>query len=133
MLRYRKTPVSIATEDYTVSLGRQGFTRRLTNVSSGIDLSDAVNVYQMNAVQLEARRGIAAAAAAANAMMPSAPGKTTVSAGYGNFKSESAVGFNVSHWLRMNSENARVLFSAGAALGERSDDSLFRASVGVEF
>jgi autotransporter adhesin len=73
---------SIATQPNTVSVGVPGGERRITNVAPGIFGTDAVNVNQLtsavagltdqiNTVQKEERRGIAAVTAAAYTPTPS--------------------------------------------------------------
>ena len=42
---------SVANEDYTVSFGSTGNERRLVNVAAGVNLTDGVNVSQLNAVK----------------------------------------------------------------------------------
>jgi hypothetical protein len=51
---------------------------------------------------VEARRGIAATAALSPGIMPSAPGRTTVSVNGGFFHGETGVGVGVSHRLNLS-------------------------------
>jgi trimeric autotransporter adhesin len=103
-----------------VSVGASGVERRITNVAPGINQTDAVNVSQLQsftagfqsqisglqqqifANNIEARRGIAAAAALSPAIMPTAPGRTTVSVNGGFFHGETGVGIGVSHRLNLS-------------------------------
>src|SRR5262249_5816111 len=108
---------SVASADNTVSVGSPGNERRITNVAPGAGPSDAATFGQLqstatglqsqintihgevNTNRTEAGRGLAATAALAPGLMPSAPGKTTVSLNAGFFGGETGVGFGVSHRL----------------------------------
>ena len=50
---------SVATEANTVSVGRVGSERRITNVTAGINATDAVNVSQLQSVDSHLSHGIA--------------------------------------------------------------------------
>jgi autotransporter adhesin len=111
---------SVANAPNTVSVGSVGNERRVTNVAPGVNPTDAVNVSQLQgfgagfqsqigglqqqifANNIEARRGIAAAAALSPAIMPTAPGRTTVSVNGGFFHGETGVGVGVSHRLNLS-------------------------------
>jgi autotransporter adhesin len=101
---------SIADQDNTVSVGSEGAERRITNVAAGIAPTDAVNVSQLgsaidgvrsdvNNLRKESRRGIAAAVALASPIMPSAPGKTTISSNVGFYENEVGLGVSIAHRL----------------------------------
>ena len=125
---------SVANSANTVSFGRPDSERRLTNLSNGIYASDAATIMQLRDVQTEARRGIAGAVATTSAAMPSRPGKTTVSFGIGNYKSETAFGLSMNHWVNTNNPNdSRILISASVSFSDDKEDSVFRASAGFEF
>jgi trimeric autotransporter adhesin len=111
---------SVASVANPVSVGASGAERRITNVAPGINQTDAVNVSQLQsfatgfqsqigglqqqifANNIEARRGIAAAAALSPAIMPTAPGRTTLSVNGGFFHGETGVGIGVSHRLDLS-------------------------------
>ena len=90
----------------------------------------------MNDVRTEARRGVAGAVAIGTNIQPSRPGKTTLSAGLGHYKDQTALGFGVNHWLKLGEEDdsMRVIINGGASLSEGGgDDNVYRVGVGVEF
>jgi hypothetical protein len=60
---------------------------------------DAINNDVQN-VNMEARRGIAAVAAITNTPMPSAPGKTSWAVNTSVFRGEFGTGFSLAHRLR---------------------------------
>jgi autotransporter adhesin len=127
---------SVASAPNTVSFGSPGNERRLTNVAAGIAPTDAVNVGQLNALQdqvvgnqKEARRGIAATAALASAMTPSAPGKTTVSLNSGFFHGEAGVGVAVAHRLNL----AVPLIVHGSYASAAGTEHVGRAGLAFEF
>jgi autotransporter adhesin len=131
----------------TVSVGAPGGERRITNVAAGINQTDAVNVSQLQtfaagfqtqigglqsqitANNIEARRGIAAAAALSPAIMPTAPGKTNVSINGGFFQGESGVGIGVSH--RLNVPMPVMLYGSYANAG--GDGHIGRVGGAFEF
>lgn len=107
---------SLANQINTVSVGSVGNERRITNVAPGVAATDAATVGQLTTVasgitanfqgqiddlRKEERRGIAANAALATAMTPSAPGKTTISLNTGFFQGEAGVGIALAHRLNM--------------------------------
>ncbi|MDR5778567.1 YadA-like family protein [Caballeronia sp. LZ065] len=125
---------SLADQDNTVSIGAKGQERRLTNVAPGVNGTDAVNMNQLGAVQnsvntvaRQAFSGVAAAMAMPN-LTPSAPGKTVVAVGVGNYKGYTAVGLGGTY----RSENNRWLVN-GAAAFTPSGDTGVRGQVGYEF
>jgi autotransporter adhesin len=107
---------SVADEANTVSVGSSSNRRRITNVASGTDPTDAVNVGQLDSVasgieqqvsglqtqvnynRKEARAGVALALAASSLQYDQRPGKASIAAAFGNFKGQSglAVGFGYS-------------------------------------
>lgn len=138
---------SVASAPNTVSVGRSGAERRITNVAAGVAPTDAVNVGQLSSVangftsQLEglqnqisgnlreSRRGIAAALAASGYMMPSAPGKTTVQVTTGFFRGETAVGVTAAH--RLNFAAPVVVFGSYANGG--GNEHAGKIGAGFEF
>jgi autotransporter adhesin len=124
---------SVANVANTVSVGAPGGERRITNVAPGISQTDAVNVGQLSSVaagfqsqigglqsqiiqnNVEARRGIAATAALSPGIMPSAPGRTTVSVNGGFYHGETGVGIGVSH--RLNLSTPVMLYGSYANAG----------------
>ena len=138
---------SVASAPNTVSFGSSGSERRLTNVAPGVGATDAVNVSQLNSVAAgfqsqidrlqgqvntnlkEARRGIAATAALASAMTPSAPGKTTVSLNSGFFHGEAGVGVAVAHRLNL----ARPVILHGSYASGAGTEHVGRAGLAFEF
>ena len=131
----------------TVSVGSVGNERRITNVASGINQTDAVNVGQLQSTvtgvqsqignlqneignnQTEARRGIVAAVAVAPVLMPSAVGKTTVAISTGFYRGESGVGLGVSH--RLNLSYPTVVYGSYSNGG--GSEHIGRAGMAVEF
>jgi autotransporter adhesin len=138
---------SVASAPNTVSVGAPGAERRITNVAPGISQTDAVNVGQLQSVaagvqsqigslhsqivqnNVEARRGIAAVAALSPGIMPSAPGRTTVSVNGGFFHSETGVGIGVSH--RLNLSTPVMLYGSYANAG--GDGHVGRIGGALEF
>ena len=105
---------SIASQPQTVSIGVPGGERRMTNVAPGIFGTDAVNLNQLtsavagltdqiNTVQKEERRGIAAVTAAAYAPTPTRPGATTFALNGSTFQGEYGIGVAVNHRLSWTS------------------------------
>lgn len=80
-------------------------------------------------VETHANRGIAAAAAMAPVLMPSHPGKTTVSMAGGYYRGEGALSITISH--RLNFNTPVVLYGSYANGG--GDESIGRAGIAVEF
>jgi autotransporter adhesin len=137
----------VANEANTVSVGSAGSERRVTNVAAGIAPTDAVNVAQLNTVaagfqsqiagmqtqifdnQREARRGIAATAALATAMTPSAPGKTTVSLNAGYFRGEVGLGVAMAHRLKTT---VPMILHGSFASGS-GNEYVGRTGIAVEF
>lgn len=111
---------SVASASNTVSVGSVGNERRLVNVASGINSTDAVNLGQLqdvsssfqarfnalandtNSLRIESRQGIAAVAALASTHMPSMPGKTAWAVNTAFFQGETGVGFSLAHRLNFN-------------------------------
>jgi autotransporter adhesin len=142
---------SVANQANTVSVGAPGAERRITNVAPGIAPNDAATVGQLNsvatglqsqlatfaagftsqldAVQTEARRGIAAAAAANGYMMPSGPGRTTIQVAGAFFHDEGAVGITAAH--RLNFATPVVIFGSYANGG--GSEHLGKVGAGFEF
>jgi autotransporter adhesin len=101
---------SVASAPNTASFGSPGNERRLTNIAPGVNPTDAATFGQLTSVatglqsqvdtnRVEARRGIAAAAALSPGLMPSAPGKTTLSVNTGFYQGEAGIGVGISHRL----------------------------------
>jgi autotransporter adhesin len=84
---------------------------------------------QLAALTKEARRGIAASAALAVAMTPSAPGKTTVSVNSGFFKGETGVGVALAH--RLNFATPFIVHGSYANAG--GNGHIGRVGFGLEF
>ncbi|MDR5833017.1 YadA-like family protein [Caballeronia sp. LZ034LL] len=125
---------SVADQDNTVSIGAKGSERRLTNVAPGVNGTDAVNMNQLGAVQnsvntvaRQAFAGVAAAMAMPN-LTPSAPGKTVVAVGVGNYKGYTAVGLGGTY----RSGNNRWLVNGAASITPHGDTGV-RGQVGYEF
>jgi autotransporter adhesin len=124
---------SIATEANTVSVGRAGAERRITNVAAGVAPTDAVNVGQLDSlrdrVDRNAKRaysGIAAVAALQN-NAPYVPGKVSVNGGMGHFQGQTAFGANLSYWT----VSGKVNLNAGVAVSTADPAPVMR--VGVSF
>jgi len=132
----------------TVSVGSAGAERRITNVASGSNDTDAVNVMQLNAAlssinqsagnslaytdqqvayaRAFAARGIAASSAIPS-VSPSAAGKTAVGLGTGYYDGETAVGLSVAHAFTDS-----LLLSGGMAKVS-GGKNVARVAVGFEF
>ncbi|HEY0505763.1 MAG TPA: YadA-like family protein, partial [Lysobacter sp.] len=82
---------------------------------------------EINQVNRQANRGIAAASALVN-VTPYLPGKTAVNAGVASYRGEAALGVGVSRW----SDNGRVNFNAGVSAA-KGDQPVFRVGVGYVF
>jgi autotransporter adhesin len=115
---------SIASVANTVSVGSPGAERRVTNVATGIDPTDGVNVSQLQSVaagiesqaenlqsqvnnnRREARAGIALALAASSLRYDDRPGKISIGTGLGNFRGETGlaagIGYAATERLRFN-------------------------------
>jgi len=151
---------SIASAANTVSFGSTGNERRLTNVAAGVNPTDGVNMSQLagitsgitdsfdqrfSALQsqvnnlqsqitqnlTEARRGIAATAALASAMTPSAPGKTTVTVNTAFYQGETGLGVAVAHRLRLDLAQAVIVHGSYANAG--GNGHIGRVGFGFEF
>jgi autotransporter adhesin len=149
---------SVANVANTVSVGAAGSERRITNVAAGINPTDAATVSQLSSTasgfqsqlagvqsQLqgqiyglhtqidanrnEARRGIAATAALAPAIMPSAPGKFTMSVNGGVFQDAYGVGLGVAYRLR--TQMPAVVYGSYSNAG--GNEHVGRAGLAVEF
>lgn len=94
-----------------VSVGNATRQRRITNVAAGVAPTDAATVGQLNsaiggigadvsALREEARGGQAAVAALAPVIMPSAPGKTTLSFNTSFHRDKAGLGVGFAHRLR---------------------------------
>jgi autotransporter adhesin len=77
----------------------------------------------------EARRGIAAAAANAPLLMPSAPGRTTVSAKVAGYRGTAGAGFMVAH--RLDTALPAVIFGSYSNGGGR--EHIIAGGAGIEF
>jgi len=82
---------------------------------------------EINQVNRQANRGIAAASALIN-VTPYVPGHTTVNAGMASYRGEAALGIGVSRW----SDNGRVNLNAGVSAA-KDDEPVFRVGVGYIF
>ena len=124
-----------------VSVGNDKGTRVITGVADGSKPTDAVNVRQLektfnqfggavnsriNAVQREARSGIAAATAMANLPTVNAAGRSAVSLGVGTFRSVSAMAIGGSHMT----ENGKMIIKFSGSISTEGDAS---AGAGVGF
>jgi trimeric autotransporter adhesin len=138
---------SVANQANTVSVGSVGNERRLTNVAAGSAPTDAVNVQQfqagmsgfnsqiaatnarIDAVDQQARRGIAAASAMAPTMMPTQIGRTTVAVSAGFYRGEAALSVGVAR--RLNVAIPTVVFGSYANGG--GSEHVGRVGVATEF
>jgi autotransporter adhesin len=82
---------------------------------------------EINQVNQQANRGIAAASALVN-VTPYLPGHTAVNAGVASYRGEAALGVGVSRW----SDNGRVNLNAGVSMS-KGDQPVFRVGVGYVF
>jgi trimeric autotransporter adhesin len=91
---------SATTRPQSVSIGGPiSGDRNLTNLAPGILPDDAVNVSQLQAVQTEERRGIAALSAMPPMVTPTQPGKYTVAIGGGGFHGQYGMGITGTYRL----------------------------------
>ena len=114
--------------------GNAGFASAASVVSLGAQvngLASAVSNLQqfVTDTRNEARRGIAAAAANAPLLMPSAPGRTTVSAKVAGYRGQAGAGFIVAH--RLDTALPAVIFGSYSNGG--GNEHVGRAGVAVEF
>lgn len=122
---------SIASEPNTVSVGRPGEERRITNLAEGIGPTDAVSVQQFNRGLGETRayvdRGIASALA-----MPSIPmlaaGEKWVGAAVGTYGTASALGIGAAYQVNMHLNVATAL-----AASNQGGSTAFKAQVGYRW
>jgi autotransporter adhesin len=132
---------SIANQPNTVSVGSPGNERRITNVAPGIFPTDAVNVSQLTGAfstlssaiqnaQQEARRGIAATAAIANAPTPQRPGGTTFAVNGAVFEGQGGVGVALTHRLSWTSVPVYVSAAYGNGGGR---ENVGRVGAAVEW
>ena len=130
---------SIADASNTVSVGARGNERRVTNVAPGLLNTDAANFGQLLEVRQESRRGIAGVASIVDYTRPGLPGETAVNVGIGQYKDQSAMGFGISHWLKIGDEDKqdtirRVTIGAGASVSEGGgEDNVYQVGVGFVF
>ncbi|MDR0184693.1 ESPR-type extended signal peptide-containing protein [Lysobacter arvi] len=144
---------SVADTANTVSIGSEGHERTISHVARGNADSDVATMGQMretlqsandytdqrlndvwsdlgdeiNQVNRQANRGIAAASALIN-VTPYVPGHTTVNAGAASYRGETALGIGVSRW----SENGRLNLNAGVSAA-KDDQPVFRVGIGYVF
>jgi hypothetical protein len=84
---------------------------------------------RIDAVDQQAKRGIAASAALAPTMMPSQNGRTTVSLSTGYYRGEGALSVGVAH--RLNLSMPTVIF--GSYANSAGVEHIGRVGVGMEF
>jgi autotransporter adhesin len=118
-------PVQVVTSDSGGNLA----TASLSDLGlASIGDINAINA-RLNDLTKESRRGIAATAALAVAMTPSAPGKTTVSVNTGFFKGETGMGVALAH--RLNFSTPFILHGSYANAG--GNGHVGRVGFGFEF
>ena len=118
-------PVQVVTSDASGNLATSSLAA--LGLASAGDVS-AINA-RLDSLTREARRGIAASAALAVAMTPSAPGKTTVSVNSGFFKGETGVGLALAH--RLNFSVPLIVHGSYANAG--GNGHIGRLGFGFEF
>lgn len=134
----RAISVAKATDGQTVSVEGRSGARRVTGVERGIAISDAVNVGQLNDAweqvsqqidrnEVQANRGIAAAAALVN-VTPYVPGKIALNAGVASYRNETALGIGLSRWSEDGSFNLN-----GGISAVKGDSPVVRMGVGIVF
>ena len=67
---------------------------------------------------------------------PSKSGKTTLNLGIGHYKSESALGLIMAHWIKtknMGEKTKKIVVNGGAFFVEGGEDTVYRVGVGMEF
>ncbi|MCP4405932.1 MAG: hypothetical protein GY801_52645, partial [bacterium] len=88
---------------------------------------------EVGALRDDSFKGIAATAALAVMMTPSAPGKTAVNFGASTYKSESALGLNLTHRVGYESLAVHnVTINAGVSMAG-TDNVVLRGGFGFEF
>jgi hypothetical protein len=118
-------PTQIVTSDANGNLA--------TSSLAGLGLASTADIANINAqiadLTKESRRGIAASAALAVAMTPSAPGKTTVSVNTGFFRGETGLGVAMAH--RLNFATPVIVHGSYANAG--GNGHIGRLGIGFEF
>ncbi len=110
---------------------------RITNVAAGVNDTDAVNVSQLKnlahaTVNVDSRINRLGAQSAAMAGLrhlqydPMEP--TTVMAGVGTYKGQTALALGIAHY-----KNESLLFHAGASIGSNHDELMANAGVSWKF
>ncbi|SIT45757.1 YadA domain-containing protein [Paraburkholderia ribeironis] len=127
---------STTDRDNSVSVGSAGAERQITNVAAGTQLTDAVNLGQLNNamggmnntihnVDRNAAKGIASASAL-NIVTPYLPGRTTMNAGIANYRGYQAVGLGVSRW----NEKGTINYNLGVSTSG-GNSTIVRAGIGI--
>ena len=124
----------------TVTIGKDGIGaggNTITNVAAGVNDTDAVNVSQLKgianyATNVDSRVNRLGAQSAAMAGLrhlqydPLEP--TTVMAGVGTYKGQTALALGIAHY-----KNESLLFHAGASIGSNHDELMANAGVSWKF
>ena len=124
----------------TVTIGKDGINAgntKITNVAAGQNDTDAVNVAQLKgivnyATNVESRVNRLGAQSAAMAGLrhlqydPLEP--TTLMAGVGTYKGQTALALGIAHY-----KNESLLFHAGASIGSNHDELMANAGVSWKF
>jgi hypothetical protein len=121
---------SITPTTFNIGVGTAKGERRLLGVADGIDPADAVNKRQLEAVSIEARRGMAknAALAASLAQTSLLGDSPPLSVAVGGFKGEYGLAIGIGGQL----DNASG-YKLGVSVGTGGKDPVWSASYGWKF
>ena len=133
-------PTDIMTVDANGTVGRDTTLRpalaaigtavtNLGNQIAGLEANQTLLFDLTRTNQKEARRGIAAAVAMADAPVPSAPGRTSYATNGAVYRGEVAVSFSLMHRFNLDTP---VAFTAGVS-HSGGKDTAFRAGIAGEF
>ena len=133
-------PTDIMTVDANGTVGRDTTLRpalaaigtavtNLGNQIAGLEANQTLLFDLTRTNQKEARRGIAAAVAMADAPFPSAPGRTSYATNGAVYRGEVAVSFSLMHRFNLDTP---VAFTAGIS-HSGGKDTAFRAGIAGEF
>ncbi|UOO88191.1 YadA-like family protein [Vitreoscilla massiliensis] len=126
---------SVANRENSVSVGSAGHERQITNVTAGVEATDAVNVGQLNSVTSKighsinqlgrninnvdrnSRAGIAGAAALANIPQVMNAGQKSIGMGAANYRGENALSIGMS----VASSNGNWVFKGSASFDSQDN------------
>lgn len=128
-------------QNNVVSMGSFGNERKITNVASGVDATDAANISQLqstlaaanhytntqiNELSKEAHKGIAGSIAMSRALMPLNPGESALGFGLGSSGGEAAAALSMQYYTKVG-----IHINAGASFS--GSDVQVGGGVGIKF